>query len=168
MLPGETSPGMAIAPCPATWKIRPAKRMECIAMNCKTTNRTAGLLPREMENAFEGWLKNWPTLYASEAKPVGSLHVEEAEKSVTIHFDAPGFEGKDFDISFGENTLKVSATHVPAEDLKLPFGKRSFEKVLKLNTDLDGNGIQAQYRSGVLTVTLPKAEKAQWKKIEVA
>jgi HSP20 family protein len=39
--------------------------------------------------------------------------------------------------------------------------------VQKLSTRVDANKVSASYRDGILTVTLPKAEKAQPKQIQV-
>jgi len=43
----------------------------------------------------------------------------------------------------------------------------SFERAVPLPVDVDGNNATAQYRRGVLTVTLPKHERARARRIEV-
>jgi HSP20 family protein len=137
-------------------------------MQCVTPFRRNSLVrvpAREFDKLFEGFFGSMPSLY--EGTTMAGVHIEDTEQSLIVHFDAPGFEAADFDISVGENTLKIEAAHKPAEELKLPFGHRQFSRAIKLHADVDGNRVEAAYRSGVLSVTLGKAEKAQWKKVAV-
>lgn len=129
--------------------------------NCRTAPRN------EVARFFNEVLGEWPTFAADPAKTFG-VHVEANETEVTVHLDAPGFDAKDFDISVGDNTLKVTGEHKPAEELKLPFGNRTFSRVIELPVDVDSEKVKAEYRSGVLTVTLGKASRAQWRKVAVA
>ncbi len=43
----------------------------------------------------------------------------------------------------------------------------SFERTFTIPGTIKSNDIDAQYKDGILTVTLPKAEKAKQKKIDV-
>ncbi|QVL31584.1 Hsp20/alpha crystallin family protein [Telmatocola sphagniphila] len=121
-----------------------------------------------VNNWFDGFFNNLPSFVDQEsvAKNQG-VYIQEQENDVLVYIDAPGFEGKDFDIQFGENNLKVEAEHKPEEELKLPFGHRKMKRVIEFSLDIDHNKLDATYRSGVLCIKLAKAEKAQWRKVEV-
>ena len=88
------------------------------------------------------------------------------------HFDLPGVDPGSIDLSVEGNTLTVSAERsVPQLEnaewtvAERPFG--SYTRQLVLGRSLDTERLEASYHDGVLTVSIPVAEKARARKIEV-
>ncbi|TKJ28879.1 Hsp20/alpha crystallin family protein [Blastococcus sp. CCUG 61487] len=88
------------------------------------------------------------------------------------HLDLPGIDPGSIDLSIEGNTLTVRAERsVPqlenAEWLiaERPFG--SYTRQLVLGRSLDTDRLEASYHDGVLTVSIPVAEKAKARKITV-
>jgi HSP20 family protein len=89
-----------------------------------------------------------------------------------IHFDLPGVDPASIDLNLEQNVLTVSAERhwQQVEGDQVIANERrqgTFTRQLFLGNALDGDKIHASYDSGVLTLTIPVAEKAKPRKITV-
>ncbi|MEI4271520.1 Hsp20/alpha crystallin family protein [Klenkia sp. LSe6-5] len=89
------------------------------------------------------------------------------------HFDLPGVDPGSIDLSIEGTTLTISAERsVPQLEgaewsvAERPFG--SYTRQLVLGRSLDTDRLEASYHDGVLTVSIPVAEKAKARKITVS
>jgi len=88
------------------------------------------------------------------------------------HFDLPGVDASSIDLTVEKNVLTVSARRQwqPAEGDQVLASERpqgSFTRQLFLGESLDTERIEAGYDKGVLTVTVPVAEQAKPRKVEI-
>ncbi|PWW23588.1 HSP20 family protein [Geodermatophilus normandii] len=88
------------------------------------------------------------------------------------HFDLPGVDPGSIDLSVEGTTLTVSAERsVPQLEgaewavAERPYG--AYTRQLVLGRSLDTDRLEASYHDGVLTVSIPVAEKARARKITV-
>ena len=88
------------------------------------------------------------------------------------HFDLPGVDPGSIDLSVEGTTLTISAERsVPQLEnaewvaAERPYG--SYTRQLVLGRSLDTDRLEASYHDGVLTVSIPVAEKARSRKITV-
>lgn len=89
-----------------------------------------------------------------------------------LHFDLPGMDPASIDVEYERNVLTVSAERSwrPVEGDDVVASERvhgSYRRQLLLGEGLDGDRIHATYEHGVLTLTIPVAEKAKPRKIEI-
>ena len=89
-----------------------------------------------------------------------------------LHFDLPGVDPASIDLEYERNVLTVAAERSwrPVEGDDVVANERvhgSFRRQLMLGDGLDGARVHASYEHGVLTVTIPVAEQAKPRKIEV-
>ena len=88
-----------------------------------------------------------------------------------VHFDLPGFDPSSIDVQVDQNMLTVAASRPRPTDegqeviIERPYG--TFRRQLSLGDGLDLDHLDASYRDGVLTLTIPLAEKAKPRKVEV-
>lgn len=89
------------------------------------------------------------------------------------HFDLPGVDPGSIDLSIEGTTLTVTAERsVPQLEnaewaiAERPYG--SYTRQLVLGRSLDTDRLEASYHDGVLTVSIPVAEKARARKISVS
>jgi len=75
--------------------------------------------------------------------------VIEEEDVIKIIMDLPGVEKEDIDIEISEEELRVQAER----------GDRKYYKVVKLPAKVKPDTAKAQYKNGVLTITVEKLEK---------
>src|SRR5512145_2224754 len=86
-----------------------------------------------------------------------------ADDAIVIRADVPGLNPEDLDITLEGDTLAIRGEIKRTEDegrkyvlLERPSGK--FERTLSINTPIDHDKVDANFKNGVLTLTLPKAE----------
>lgn len=89
-----------------------------------------------------------------------------------VHFDVPGVDPASIELTVEKNVLTVSAERnwqrqegqdiVASERLQGRFSRQLF-----LGESLDPDHIEASYDNGVLTVTVPVAEQAKPRKVEI-
>jgi HSP20 family protein len=92
--------------------------------------------------------------------------------TVVVHFDLPGVDPNSIDIEFERQALTVTAERSwrPVEGDQLLAAERihgRFQRQLLLGDGLDIEKMHASFEHGVLTITIPVAEKAKPRKIEV-
>jgi HSP20 family protein len=116
---------------------------------------------REMDGPFSNY-KVWP-----------AIDVAEDENNIIVKAEVPGCKPEDIDISVYGNTLTISGEKKLAEEKKekgyyhveTSYGK--FRRELTLPTDVDSAKVEAAYKDGVLSITMPKAAKAKAIKVQV-
>ena len=105
---------------------------------------------------------------------VMSAEVRETDDAVEVVLEAPGMENDDFILSARDQVLSVSGekrmnrerTEGQYHVRERAYGR--FERVIALPARVDESGARAQYRQGVLTVTLPKDARSKVRRITVA
>jgi len=90
-----------------------------------------------------------------------------------VHFDMPGVDPGSIDLTVEKNALTVKAERnwQPAEDEEVLIAERpqgTFSRQIMLSETLDVDHMEAVYDSGVLTLTIPVAEQAKPRKVEVS
>ncbi len=88
------------------------------------------------------------------------------------HFDLPGVDASSIDVTVEKNVLTVSADRQwqLSEDQQVLASERpqgSFSRQLFLGEGLDDEHVEARYDNGVLTVTIPVAQQAKPRKVEI-
>lgn len=102
-----------------------------------------------------------------------AVDITENGKAYTIKADMPEVKKEDLKITVKNGILALSGerkSEKEENDEKHHRVERSYGRFLRTFTlpeDADSAGIKAQCRDGVLTVTLPKSEKATAKEIAV-
>lgn len=89
-----------------------------------------------------------------------------------VRFDLPGVDPGSIDVTTEQNVLTVRAERrwEPAEGQEVLIAERpqgTFTRELFLGDSLDPERVEATYENGVLTLTIPVAEQAKPRKVEV-
>lgn len=89
-----------------------------------------------------------------------------------VEFDLPGVSQDSIDIDVERNVVTVKAERPSrASDAELLAAERPrgvFSRQLVLGDNLDTNKITASYHEGVLSLTIPVAEQAKPRKVEIS
>ncbi len=101
------------------------------------------------------------------------LDVYQRGDRFIVRVDLPGIDPESLDLTIEKNvlTLKAERSWAPRDGDEVLVAERpqgSFTRRLFLGEGLDSDHIVANYEHGVLTVTVPVAESAKTRKIEVA
>ena len=87
-----------------------------------------------------------------------------------VQFDLPGVAADSIDLTVERNVLTLHATRSRTEGFELVVAERpygTFSRQLFLGDTLDTENINAVYSSGVLTLTIPVAERAKPRKVTI-
>jgi HSP20 family protein len=94
------------------------------------------------------------------------------DSTFVVHLDLPGVTPESIDLTVEQNVLSIHAERKPptgdgAERVvdERPYGV--FSRQLFLGDTLDAERLSADYNAGVLTITIPIAERAKPRRIEV-
>ncbi|AGK56814.1 molecular chaperone (small heat shock protein) [Hyphomicrobium denitrificans 1NES1] len=139
-----------------------------------------------MDELFESWTKDFgfPQMpWAQEAQWVTEIsprmNVSETDKELQITAELPGVDQKDIEITLTGGDLLIKGEKKSETDEKKDERSRSYHRVersfgsfqrrLSLPYDVDPDKVQASFKDGILTLTLPKPPEVQKaaKKIEI-
>jgi HSP20 family protein len=106
---------------------------------------------------------------------VPAIDLIEKKDAYVVRAELPGVDRANIEITFEKSILTISGQKSPLleaqdEELRVFAAERvsgSFSRSLRMPDYIDGEKIAADYKDGLLTITIPKAEVAQPRKIEV-
>jgi HSP20 family protein len=102
-----------------------------------------------------------------------SVDLSETDNAIEVCMDMPGVKSDDIDIQISGNVLTVTGQRrEEKEDKGRTFHRLerhcgSFSRSITLPGTVNENEVAAEYREGVLTVTLPKTDQSKRHKIKV-
>jgi len=114
--------------------------------------------------------------FAEDGTPFGgpfpALNAWEDDHNFYVEAELPGFRIEDVELHVRGAELTLSGERKPQEKPDVTYHRRErahgrFHRTLELPVPIEADKVQATLSDGVLTVTLPKAEAARPRKIEV-
>ena len=101
------------------------------------------------------------------------VDMEESEDEISVRMEAPGMDAADFDIAVVDEQLVIRGAKRAEREHKsgsyhiMECAYGAFERAIPLPAAVDESKAKARYKRGVLTVTLPKSQQHQRRRIEV-
>jgi len=136
-----------------------------------TLHQLGNEVDRLMGGLFTPATEAWPFARATRAFP--AINVWEGADEVYAEAELPGVKSEDLEISVVGNELTIKGHRGDHNGEGVAYHRRErgvgdFSRVIHLPVEVDADKVQAVLCDGVLTLTLPKAEAAKPKKIQVA
>ncbi|MCM0589330.1 MAG: Hsp20/alpha crystallin family protein [Gloeotrichia echinulata IR180] len=103
--------------------------------------------------------------------PAAELH--ETSDAVHLKLELPGIEAKDLDVQVTEKSVSISGerkSETTTEEkgvFKSEFHYGKFQRVIPLPARIDNTKVSAEYKDGILNLTLPKAEAEKHKVVKI-
>ncbi len=102
-----------------------------------------------------------------------ALDIHEDKDNFIVRAELPGMKREDIDVSLHDGALSISGERKLEQKFEEAevyrterfFGK--FQRTVSLPAAVAADKVKAQYKDGVLTITLPKTEEAKPKQIDV-
>ncbi|QYX55693.1 Hsp20/alpha crystallin family protein [Roseovarius sp. SCSIO 43702] len=127
-------------------------------------------LQRDLNRVFEDFWGRFDS-------PFGSMStgprtdISETDDAMQVAVDLPGLDEKDIEVNVTDDMLTIRGEREEKSD-KDGFtsqSRRSFHRMIPVPPGVDADKAEAEFKRGVLTVTLPKTEeaKARVKRIDV-
>jgi HSP20 family protein len=138
------------------------------------STRSVGYTLDRMNRALDQALAND---FTSQQLWIPAIDVVERKDAYVLHAELPGVDASNVDINFEQNVLSIRGTKASTLDAAKEGETRihsiervhgSFERSVKLPQFVDGERISAEFKNGLLTITVPKAQAAQARKIAIS
>jgi HSP20 family protein len=142
--------------------VRPPERWE----QAREFDQVAERMRRILEDTF-GDARLIPALAAWSP----FVDIEEKDDAYVLELELPGVKREDVDIEIVGNEIMISG-EIKERERQGVVRRRTrrtgrFEYVAALPDNVDGDRVEAHLEGGVLTVRVPKSERAHRRKIEV-
>ncbi|MEW5700815.1 MAG: Hsp20/alpha crystallin family protein [Candidatus Zixiibacteriota bacterium] len=128
-------------------------------------------ISRVFDDFMPGFLGNWADGETVSVRPFVDVH--EGDNEVVLKADMPGMDKKDIKVVVNDGLLTITGERTESREENRKGFTRSerymgrFSRSFNLPAWADGSKVAADYKNGVLTVTIPKSEAARPKEIEV-
>ncbi len=130
-------------------------------------------LQREMNRLFESLS---PTTTSKENLAVAFIppaEIHETPEAIQLKLEVPGMEAKDLDVQVTAEAVSISGerqseTHSEEKGVtRTEFRYGNFRRVIPLPSPIQNDKVQAEYKNGILSLTLPKVEAEKTKVVKV-
>jgi HSP20 family protein len=104
---------------------------------------------------------------------VPAAELQETVDAIHLKIELPGMEAKDLDVQVTEKAVSISGerkSENKTEDkgvTKSEFYYGKFQRVIPLPTRIQNTNVTAEYKDGILNLTLPKIEQEKNKVVKV-
>jgi HSP20 family protein len=133
------------------------------------------MLRREMDQVFRGIGRS--SIYPAFLPGIGAgeyprVNLSEDENNYYVETLVPGIDPQDLDLNLMQGTLTLTGERKERETNGYSWhrherGAGKFMRTIELPSSIDGSRVEAEYRNGVLHVTLAKPQSIKPKKISV-
>ena len=138
-------------------------------------------LKRDIDDLFSGWVGDLSSAEMpwTRTEFLPRVNVSETEKEISVTAELPGVEEKNIDVTVSGDQLIIKGEKKSEIDEKKEEKGRTFRRVersfgsfqrcMALPFEIDPDKVQASFKNGVLTLTVPKPTEVQKKarKIEL-
>jgi HSP20 family protein len=128
---------------------------------------------RDMDRLWDSFFERGVRRTDEEGEWLPSLDVAETKNDVVVKAEVPGMDAKDIDISLTDGLLTIKGEKKQEREEKekdyhlVEKSYGAFTRSIRLPKEVQRDKINASYKNGVLTVTLPKSEEAKKKEIKI-
>ena len=136
--------------------------------------RTLNALQEQFSRFFDDPFTRFPGNESALTTWSPAVDIYETEQELVVREDMPDLAEKDIDVRVENNMLTIRGErkfekNVSEENfLRMERSYGSFSRSFSLPNTVNTDQIKADYRNGVLTVTLPKREESKPKQVKVS
>lgn len=104
---------------------------------------------------------------------VPSAELEETPEAIHLKLEIPGMDAKDLDVQVSADSVSIagerkSETKTEEKGMtRTEFRYGKFQRVIPLPARIQNTNVQAEYKDGILSLTLPKLEEEKNKVVKV-
>lgn len=130
------------------------------------------VLQNQINHLFDNNLVS-TTIWEKSLSRVPAAEIEETQNAIHLRLELPGMEAKDLDIRVTENAVAISGerkAETKTEEngaTKSEFYYGKFQRVIPLPARIQNTNVTAEYKDGILNLTLPKTEAEKNKVVKV-
>ncbi len=141
------------------WKTRAAAR--------QSGDDSVTAFRREVNRLFDNFFTQPLRFSDDDGSFSPTVDISETDANIKVKAELPGMDEKNVELLLDENSLTIRGekkdeserTEEGIQIKESSFGR--FERIIPLPTEIESERVDAKFKRGVLTVTLPKTEKAK-------
>lgn len=134
---------------------------------------------REIESLQHEMNRLFDTLAPTRRTSVGEIdfmpaaEMHETAEAIELRLEVPGMEAQDLDISATAEAVSITGerrSETKTEEngkMRSEFRYGKFQRVIPLPARIQNDRVTAEYKNGILRLTLPKAEEEKNKVVKV-
>ncbi len=130
-------------------------------------------LQRQLNNLFDDALTPDNGENFGNLSKIPAAELTETDEALHLKLEVPGMEAKDLDIEVMANRVAISGerkSETKSEEKGISrseFRYGKFQRVIPLPARIENTNVTAEYKDGILTLTLPKSEAEKNKVVKV-
>ncbi|MEQ9549378.1 MAG: Hsp20/alpha crystallin family protein [Coleofasciculus sp. G3-WIS-01] len=135
--------------------------------------RETEFLQRQITRLFEDALVPRSGQKQEYISTVPLAEMQETPEAIHLKLEIPGMEAKDIDVQVTEDAVSISGERKSAQKsedkgvTKTEFRYGRFERLIPLPVRIQHTNVKAEYKDGILNLTLPKTEQEKNKVVKV-
>ncbi|WP_138505821.1 Hsp20/alpha crystallin family protein [Nostoc sp. PA-18-2419] len=136
------------------------------------TWREIDTLQRQLDNLFED--TRVPSgVFNRDFIKVPAAELQETDDAIHLKLELPGIDAKNLDIQVTQDAVQISGqrkSETKTEEkgnTKTEFYYGKFQRVIPLSAPIQNTNVTANYKDGILHLTLPKTEQEKNKVVKV-
>jgi HSP20 family protein len=127
----------------------------------------------EIDRLFDSFFGRQTSMTSREGFWVPAIDVEETDSEYIVKAEVPGLKKDEVKISISNDTLTISGERKMEKEekgktyhkIEMNYGK--FERTIRFPGEVLADKAKASYKDGILSVSVPKSEKAKVKELEI-
>ena len=128
---------------------------------------------KDLDRLWDRFFRETPSMGTFAQEWLPSVDISETKKNFVVKAELPGLDAKDVNVSLSGDLLTIKGEKKNEEEEKdehhycVERYSGSFQRSFQLPASVKGDKVEAIFDKGVLKVTIPKAEEAEKKEIEI-
>lgn len=132
-------------------------------------------LREEIDDLFNDFFRRVPSEgFPRESLWYPAIDIQETEDSFELSAELPGMKKEDIRISFSDGRLTMEGERKFEKEeksktfhrIERSYGK--FKRIISMPREVEADKAKASYEQGILTISLPKSEKAKPREIGIS
>ena len=130
-------------------------------------------LQRDMNRLFDSLARTGDGGLGSNIAFMPAAEIQETPEAIQLKLEVPGMEAQDLDVQVTAEAVSINGdrkSETKTEEKSVTrseFRYGSFRRVIPLPARIKNDQVQAEYKNGVLSLNLPKAEAEKNKVVKV-
>jgi HSP20 family protein len=130
-------------------------------------------LAQHLDRLFDNAFSTTQDASVSKASQMPAAEMYETDEAIHLKLEVPGFDPKNLDIQVTEQSVSIRGDRPSPEvtdgvqNFRSEFHYGTFERGISLPTRIQNTKVQAEYKNGILHLTLPKPEEVKNKVVKV-
>ena len=129
-------------------------------------------LRKEMNNLLEQFTSNLPD-NGNGLAFMPSAEIDETEKEIHLKIEVPGMQADELDIQVMDDSVSIKGerkSETKTEEngrFRSEFHYGKFERLIPMPSSIAKDQVVAEYKDGVLNLTLPKTEETEKESVKI-